>query len=107
MMKEIHGLRVRKATALGPVDGQAVKVEDYGDLIGLSLDTASFPAVLTPEEARFLARMLNAAADRIAPAAPKTKSEGRARSARARAASLSPERRSEIASLAAAARWAK
>lgn len=105
-MKEIHGLRVKKATAMGPVDGQVVEVEDYGDLIGLRLDTSSFPAVLTPEEARFLARALDAAADRIAPRA-RHGNPGSAVGGRARAASLDRARRSEIASLAASARWAR
>ncbi len=98
-MKEIHGLRVKKATAGGDEDGQEVEVEDYGAAILLRLGTSAFPAVLTPDEGRFLAKALNAAADRIDPR-PIHDNAGRQAGGLARAAILGPAQRSEIASQA-------
>jgi hypothetical protein len=108
-MNEVHGMRVKKLTAGGPVDDQLVEIEDAAPHVYLRLGTSGFPAVLTSDEARFLARALNAAARRIS--RPSHAQSGNAGGPRAgglaRAAVLSPERRSEIASTAAAARWAR
>ncbi len=65
-MKEIHGVRVKRLTALGPADDQEVEVEDFGGGVLLRMGASPFPAMLTPDEARFLARALNASADRAA-----------------------------------------
>lgn len=56
--------RVRKVAAVTDDNpGQSVTVTDAGQYVKLSISTSSFPAELTPEEARHIANAMTAAAD--------------------------------------------
>lgn len=107
-MKEIHGLAgVVRVAMLNSNDHQQVKVTDGDRLVLLALSTSSFPAGLTPDEAEFLARQLVDSARRVRGQDTKDSVPARAAGGKARAAALSPERRSEIAKAASRARWAE
>lgn len=64
-MNEIHGLRVKRLSAVGAVDQQKILVEDWNGMVTLSLSSSSFPAAMTIEEAREIARQLIACAERL------------------------------------------
>lgn len=72
-MREIHGIAgVRKVTASNaPNDRQDVGVIDAAGMVRLTLSACSYPADLTPDEARWLAKQLVASARRavVVPAA--------------------------------------
>lgn len=68
-MKEIHGLAGVRKVALGTGATQSVAVEDADEGVRLSLASSSFPAELTPQEARYVAAQLIASADRVDAAA--------------------------------------
>lgn len=64
-MREIHGVCATKIQA-GPEEyGHTVTVTDGPRSIVLSIGGMTYPAGLTPDEARFIAAQLNAAADRM------------------------------------------
>jgi hypothetical protein len=64
-IREIHGAYVTKVQS-GPQEyGQKVTVADRPDYIVLNVGDATYPAGLTPDEARYIAAQLNAAADRM------------------------------------------
>ena len=64
-IREIHGARVTKLQA-GPQEySQVVTVSDGADHIVLNMGDATYPAGLTPAEARYIAVQLCAAADRL------------------------------------------
>lgn len=63
---EVHGvLRATKLSTGGYGGSQQVTVAQDGDYVRLSMDTSSFPAGLTPDEARHLARALHRLARRV------------------------------------------
>lgn len=64
-VREIHGVRAKKLTAVGATDQQEVTVEDGVGVVILGLGSHAFPAALTPEEAREIADRLRDAADRV------------------------------------------
>ncbi len=65
-IRQIHGLAgVTKAEIVrDEVIGQDVKVTDDDGLVSLAISTSSYPALLTPEQARYIGRQLFDAADR-------------------------------------------
>lgn len=66
-MQEIHGLsRVTKVAMRDDTEtGQAITVTDDGDHVRISMSTASYPAKLTPVEARWFAQQLIQSAKRV------------------------------------------
>lgn len=72
-MRLIEGCAgVGKLSATGDVSArQDVRVADYGGYIKLTLSECSYPAILTPEEGRHVARCLLRAARRIEKVAAK------------------------------------
>jgi hypothetical protein len=64
-MREIHGVAGVHKLAAFSGDIQSVRVEDGSDHVRLSLSTSSFPAGLSPVEARFVAAALIASAERV------------------------------------------
>jgi hypothetical protein len=64
-MIEIHGLRCTKGAAIDEPGGCKITVMDDPPRVRLSLEHSSFPAMLTPDEARWFARELIRAADRV------------------------------------------
>lgn len=64
-IQEIHGVRATKMQA-GPAEyAMPVTVWDDYSMIVLKLDGVTYPAGMTADEARLLARFLTAAADRL------------------------------------------
>lgn len=64
-LREIHGLtHIRKVAAMSG-DHQDVQIVDGPDSVMLRLTANSFPAQLTPDEARFIGTELLRAADRV------------------------------------------
>ena len=63
-MREIHGLWVG-AMSIGRSGSTTVLVEDHVACVVLRTGGESLPPALTAEEAREIARQLNAAADRL------------------------------------------
>lgn len=64
-MLEIHGLAGVQKIAVGTGDVQTVEVRDGRITVWLMLSTSTYPAALTPEEARYIAAQLVASADRV------------------------------------------
>lgn len=64
-MNEIHGARVRRLSATGATDSQGCLVEDGPGYVILRLDANSYPAALSPDEAKAIAKYLRASADRV------------------------------------------
>ena len=64
LMREIHGLWVGKMS-VGGGGSTTVLVEDHADHVVLRTGGEPIPPALTAEEARVIARQLNAAADRL------------------------------------------
>jgi hypothetical protein len=64
-MKHKHGINDARKIALVSGDTQSVLVTDGDGEVLLSLGACSYPAGLTPEQARFIALQLQAAAKRI------------------------------------------
>jgi hypothetical protein len=65
-MQRITGIAdAMRISAVASDDRQSVTVTDGEDCVKLSLGTSSFPAGLTPEQARQIARDLRASADRV------------------------------------------
>lgn len=66
MIREVHGVSGAKKVAAGVGDLQSVTVTDRPDHVRLDLGACSYPADLTLEQARFIAKQLNASAARVA-----------------------------------------
>ena len=67
-IREIQGIANARKVASATVeqsDIQAVRVTDGAGEVWLSLATSSYPAGLTPDQARMLAQQLKIAADRV------------------------------------------
>lgn len=64
-IQEIHGIENAKRIAAVESETQRVTVTDRFDDVALALGTSSFPAGLTPLQARMLAAQLIAAAKRV------------------------------------------
>ena len=64
-MREIHGVRSKRMSVAGAVDEQAVTVEDGKHCVLLGLSGYNFPSALTPDEARMVAKYLQASAKRV------------------------------------------
>ena len=67
LIREIHGLAgVTKCAMIDDTaEGQQVAVTDDFSYVRLALSTSSYPARLTPEQARYIAACLNESADRV------------------------------------------
>lgn len=64
-MREIHGIADAKRAAIVSDDLQTCTVEDAVDgNIKLRLSTSNYPALLTPDQAEYIARLLLSAAKR-------------------------------------------
>lgn len=64
-VREMHGVaRVRKVVAAAENSTQSVVITDAGEFVRIRLTACACNAELTPEEARFLADVLRASADR-------------------------------------------
>lgn len=66
-VQQTHGVRrVRKVTAGGVSDdpGQQITIADAGEFVRLVTSDSSYPAELTPAEARMLAQRLVGSANR-------------------------------------------
>jgi hypothetical protein len=65
-MREVHGVAYAHKVTMSEAESetQNVLVTDDGTGIRLTLTACSYPARLTPEEARFIAQALTEAADR-------------------------------------------
>lgn len=68
-MKEIHGVADAQRIAMARGAHQEVRVRDGHGEVELCLSECSYPAGLSPEQARFIAAALIASADRIQAAA--------------------------------------
>jgi hypothetical protein len=64
-VRQINGIPDAVKIAIVSGDTQSVKVTDGKDCVELSLGTCSFPAGLTPEQARQIAADLIASAKRV------------------------------------------
>ena len=67
-IREVQGIANARKVASASVeqsDTQRVMVTDGFGEVYLSLNTSSYPAGLTPDQARLLAKQLKAAADRV------------------------------------------
>lgn len=65
MKLERHGIAGAKKLATICTDIQSVLVTDGNKQVELHLTANSYPAGLTPEQARFIAKMLNESAGRV------------------------------------------
>ena len=66
-IREIHGLSGVTKCALKDDTriGQDLRITDADGMVELVLSTSSYPAKLTPEQARYIALRLTEAADRV------------------------------------------
>ena len=73
-MKEIHGIAdARKVKMVRDEQTLDVTIEDgYGEVV-LRMDGTTYPAALTPDRARYIARQLQASAARVEKAARSVK----------------------------------
>jgi hypothetical protein len=62
-MKVVRGVRGVEKVAMAHGDTQQVRVEEDDGAVLLVLSACSYPARLTPEEARYIAEALKRAAD--------------------------------------------
>lgn len=67
MVAQVHGVADvwKVTTTMAKDERQSVLVRDESGHVRLSLSACSYPVMMTPEEARFVARALQAAARRI------------------------------------------
>ena len=66
-MKQVHGISdAEKVAMVANAGTQSVLVSDDGDGVLLTLSTSSYPARLTPQQAREIASLLADAANRAA-----------------------------------------
>lgn len=70
-MKEVHGVTEARKCSSGAATTQAVRVADGAQEVILALSECSYPAGLTPEQARFMAKCLVESAKRVEKAAAK------------------------------------
>ncbi len=64
-IQEIHGIENARRIAMLETETQRVTVTDRFEDVALALGTSSFPAGLTPLQARMLAAQLIASAKRV------------------------------------------
>lgn len=64
-MRECHGLEDVVQIAMSEGGKQRLQVRDGVGRVELSLSTSSYPAGMTPDQARFIAAQLLASAERV------------------------------------------
>jgi uncharacterized protein (UPF0212 family) len=65
MIRRINGIPDAVRISIASSDTQSVTVTDDKDFVKLSLGSSSFPAGLTPEQARQIAKDLISSANRV------------------------------------------
>lgn len=65
MIREVHGLAHAKKICAASGHTQSVTISDDFDYVRLDMGASSYPAGLTPSQAKLLARFLIASANRV------------------------------------------